>query len=280
MLSPRSSPRSAGFVVLTAAAVAVAGCSGSETQAGPPRISPAPQHEVAAAMVNDRPEPQMRLNACELLDLTATRVITLTGADMPDIQPTGSGDLGQLCTYGGPGSLERYQAEREVEESGAAATGAEPPEATEAAETGTPGTTTTSATSTTPPPVDPDHVPDTFAAGVVKPRVGAGAALAGQPVMLGNRYGCSEIRGEAAESIEGGGAGVPEAPAPVVPELDSAYIDCTATTTGGGVEVHTIFVADSDLWHLTLVSPGTPRSPESDAAALAGLHRVAGEVLS
>src|SRR5699024_5488734 len=93
-------------------------------------------------------------------------------------------------------------------------------------------------------------------------------------------YGCSEVRGSAADTVENAGPGVPEAPAPVAPDLDSAYIDCTATPTGGGVEVHTVFVADNDLWHITLVRPDVPRTPEADAEALAGLHRIAAVVLS
>lgn len=296
MHSRRPHPRFAGLVALTA--LAIAGCSGSETETGPPRISPVPQPEVAEAMINDAPEPQMRLNACELLDLTPANVIALTGADMPPVQPTGSGELDMICTYGGPGSLERYQAELD-----AAATGT--PEAGENGENGLDGaadedgeadasetteTTEAEADAATPvipeaapgdpEPIHPDHVPDTFAAGVVKPRSGAEAALAGQPVMLGSRYGCSEVRGSAADTVENAGPGVPEAPAPVAPDLDSAYIDCTATPTGGGVEVHTVFVADNDLWHITLVRPDVPRTPEADAEALAGLHRIAAVVLS
>src|SRR5690606_30799233 len=80
--------------------------------AGPPRLTPNPRHDIAAAMVEGRPAPDERLNACELLDLTTEEVIQLTRADMPEVDPTGSGDLGLLCTYGGPGSPERLEAER------------------------------------------------------------------------------------------------------------------------------------------------------------------------
>lgn len=262
----RVARRITGTVALCSTVV-LAGCSGSDSaNSGPPRVSPAPEPEVAAAMINDRPEPEMKLNACELLDLTTERVIALTGADMPEVEPTGSGDLGLLCTYGGPGSVERYEAEQEA--------------ASETGATSTPTSTPITAQPTsTVPEFDPDVVPDTFAAGVVKPRTGAEDALAGQPALLSNRYACSEIRGEDAATIDGADPGVPEAPAPVLPDLESAYIDCTAAPTGGGVEVHTIFVSDSDLWHITLVQPDSPRSPEADARALAGLHRVAWEVL-
>lgn len=265
--------RVAGFVALSTM-VALAGCSGSDgANSGPPRVSPAPESEIAAAMIDDRPEPEMSLDACELLDLTPDQVIALTGADMPEVEPTGSGDLGMLCTYGGPGSVERYQAELDAElEADYTETSA-----TETAEaTTTTETTRTDATAQ----ADPDAVPDTFAAGVVKPRSGADVALAGQPELLSNRYACSEVRGEDAASIAGARPGVPEAPAPVIPDLDSAYIDCTAAPTGGGVEVHTIFVSDNDLWHITLAQPGTPRSPLADSRALAGLHRVAEQVLA
>ena len=44
--------------------------------------------------------------------------------------------------------------------------------------------------------------------------------------------------------------------------------------------MHTILVADNDLWHLVLLGPETPRSPEAEAEALAGLHRVAAGILS
>lgn len=262
-------------------------------------------------MINNMSPSSLRLNACELLDLTPERVIALTGADMPRVQPTGSGDLGMLCTYGGPGSPERYEAELEAAEeaeaaangsgfaadgtTGTAATTTPGPDSTEAGtEASTEATlrpeavstasstspTSSATTSSEPSAAEVDVVPDTFAAGVVKPRSGSGPALAEQPVMLGSRYSCSEVRGEKAKTIENAGPGVPEAPAPVDPDLESAYIDCIAAPTGGGVEVHTIFVADNDLWHITLIKPGTLRSAEADAEALAGLHKVAEHVLS
>lgn len=265
--------------MLTAAA-AFSGCSSlgfsGAADSGPPRLSPNPQPEIAASMLDGRPAPAMRLNACELLDLTPARVIALTGADMPDVEPTGSGDLGLLCTYGGPGSPERYEAEREEAERVEAASGD-----TEAGATGTTATSTTTAATPTTADTDPDpdYVPDSVAVGVVKPLGGSRAALAGQSALLGARYACSGIRGEGASSVEGAAAGAPGAPAPVRPDLGSPYIDCVAAPTGGGVEVHTILVADSDLWHLTLIRPGTPRSPEAEARALAGLHRIANQIL-
>lgn len=280
--------------MLTAAA-AFSGCSSlgfsGAADSGPPRLSPNPQPEIAASMLDGRPAPAMRLNACELLDLTPARVIALTGADMPDVEPTGSGDLGLLCTYGGPGSPERYEAEREeAEREKAEREEAEREEAerveaasgdTEAGATGTTATSTTTAATPTTADTDPDpdYVPDSVAVGVVKPLGGSRAALAGQSALLGARYACSGIRGEGASSVEGAAAGAPGAPAPVRPDLGSPYIDCVAAPTGGGVEVHTILVADSDLWHLTLIRPGTPRSPEAEARALAGLHRIANQIL-
>ena len=138
---------------------------------------------------------------------------------------------------------------------------------------------TTSPTTTRTTTGERDEIPDTFAAGVVKPRGGPQAALRGQPAMLGVRYACSEIRGADGASIEDAPPAAPEAPAPVRPELDTAYIDCVAAPTGGGVEVHTILIADNDLWHITLISPETPRSPEAEARALEGLRRVAEHIL-
>lgn len=286
---PFSGDRLARALVALATTAAVSACSGpglsDSADSGPPRISPNPRPEVAVAMVEDRPAPGMRLNACELLDLTPARVIKLTGADLPDVAPTGSGALGLLCTYGGPGSPERYQAQQaEVQQAETAdAEDAEAAEAAKAeADTETAATTQTSVpTTATSESTDlvPDDVPDSFAAGVVKPRGGSRAALAGQAAMLGVRYACSGVRGDDAGFGEGA-APPPQAPAPVRPEPDTAYIDCVAAPTGGGVEVHTIFIADNDLWHITVVSPGTPRSPETDARALAGLHRVAAHILS
>ena len=291
--------RVARVLVVLSTTMAVSACSALElsdsADSGPPRISPNPQSEVAAAMVEGRPAPDMRLNACELLDLTPARVIELTGADMPEVEPTGSGDLGLLCTYGGPGSPERYDAllaEAEVAEAEAEAPTTEesaPGESETDADTDTDPADTAATTAPTtaastpvtsePAALVPDDVPDTIAAGAVKPRGGPQAALAGQAAMLGVRYACSEIRGANAGFVEGA-APPPQAPAPVRPEPDTAYIDCVAAPTGGGLEVHTILIADNDLWHITFVSPGTPRSPETDARALAGLHRVAEHILS
>lgn len=314
-------PGLAHGVVALAAAVAVAGCATAGPDAadpGPPRLEPAPQYEVAAAMVEGRSAPDERLNACELLDLTSEEIIDLTGADMPVVDPIGSGDLGLLCTYGGPGSPERYEAALEAaaaaEEEAAEAEAAEaevvegeaavsseagPSEAgsgeaeaaraeaaetqteTEAAESDTAEATTAEATATTTPApaFDPDIVPDTVAAGVVVPRGGAEAALAGQAALLGVRYACSEIRGAGAAGAASAAPGAPEAPAVVEPEPDTLYIDCAAAPTGGGVEVHTILVSGDELWHIVLLKPDTPRSPEAEATALAGLHRVAGEII-
>lgn len=333
MLSQRSRPL-AGLAAICAA-VSVSACSAlggtDAADGGPPRVSPEPRPEVAAAMVDGALEPQERLDTCGLLDLTAQEVIELTDAAMPVVEPTGLDELGMPCTYGGPGSPERLMAgleaaleaaEQDAEQDAEAGA---PGEAGEAAGPEAPGTTTTEdpadeatdepgtdepAGPETPMPVwptmpdlavpdaavpdtaepdqpeldplPPEEVPisDSVAAGMVKPHSGAPEALAGQPVMLGSRYACSEVRGQDAESVPGEVAGVPEAPDPVSPELATQYIDCIAAPTGGGVEVHTIFVADNDLWHLTFIRPGTPRSPEADAEALEGLHRMAEHVLA
>lgn len=280
-----------GFVALVAA-VAVAGCTtaGPEpADPGPPRLSPAPQHEVAAAMVEGRATPEDRLNACELLGLTSEEIIDLTGADMPVVDPTGSGDLGLLCTYGGPGSPERYEAALEdadsAEDETADAESAQdetPENETAENETGETAAAeaTTPATTTTAPAFDPAVIPDTFAAGVVVPRGGAEAALAGQGALLGVRYACSEIRGPGASEAASAAPGAPEAPAVVGPEPETLYIDCAAAPTGGGVEVHTILVSGDELWHIVLLKPETPGTPEAEASALAGLHRVAEEIIA
>ncbi|MGN0100936.1 MAG: hypothetical protein ACI39C_08360 [Dietzia sp.] len=302
MRSPRPRPapgrrlaRGSAALAAVAAAAAVAGCTAAQDAAdsGPPRLTPNPQYDVAAAMVEGRSAPGERLNACELLDLSTEEVIELTRADMPEVDPTGSGDLGLLCTYGGPGSPERLEAEEEA--AAESETGAEPEfetgaeeeaedttESTTAASPTTTVTTSTTATTTTAPTAafDTDIVPDTFAAGVVTPRGGAEAALAGQATLLGVRYACSEVRGSDAAVIEGAAPGAPGAPAPVRPDLDTAYIDCVAAPTGGGIEVHTILVSGDELWHITLLGPETPRSPEAEAAALTGLHRVAQRILA
>jgi len=238
-------------------------------------------------MVEGRGGEGDRLNACELLDLSAGRVIALTDADMPPAEPTGSGDLGLLCIYGGPGSQERYalqlaEAEEEAEAEAEEDTGAESGSA-EGTSTAAPTSITmptSTATSSAAPEYETDGVPDTVAAGVTKPRGGPQKALAGQPAMLGVRYACSEIRGDEAASVAGGPPAAPGAPPVVDPDLDTAYLDCVAGPTGGGVEVHTIFIADNDLWHVTLIKPETPRSPAAEAAALAGLHRLAAQILA
>ncbi|MDX2356305.1 hypothetical protein [Dietzia sp. PP-33] len=310
MRPQRPRPRAGARVVLGSVAlatvVAASGCSApgfsDSSETGPPRITPNPQPEVAAAMVEGRPDTDVRLNACELLDLSTERLIELTDADMPEVDPIGSGDLGLLCTYGGPGSPALYemqqsesqqseseqsesqQSESQQSESQQAET--EPLEVPDPAETTTdvsptPTPTPTTATTTAATAQDErDYVPDTFAAGAVKPPGGPQAALGGQAALLGARYACSEIRGTQASTVEASVPAAPEAPAPVQPQLGTAYIDCTADPTGGGVEVHTILVADNDLWHVTLISPETSRSPETEARALAGLHRVAQTILT
>ncbi|WP_407335115.1 hypothetical protein [Dietzia kunjamensis] len=300
---PASGRRLAGGFAALAATVAVAGCTATgpgSGDAGPPRLTPNPRHDVAAEMVEGRPAPEERLNACDLLDLTTEEIIDLTGADMPEVAPTGSGDLGLLCTYGGPGSPERYEAglagtsttDAEATDTDAAEvpdTGSADTEVTEGTE-GTEGTgaettadesATTSATTatTTPPAFDPDVVPDTVAAGVVTPRDGARAALAGQATLLGARYACSEIRGPGAAEAGLTAPGEPGAPAAVGPRPATLYIDCVAAPTGGGVEVHTILVSADELWHITMLRPETPRSPQAESSALAGLHRVAQEII-
>ena len=293
MRSPRPRPapgrrlaRGSAALAAVAAAAAVAGCTAAQDAAdsGPPRLTPNPQYDVAAAMVEGRSAPDERLNACELLDLSTEEVIELTRADMPEVDPTGSGDLGLLCTYGGPGSPERLEAEEEA--AAESETGAEEEveeeaeDTTESTTAASPTTTTATTTTATTPAFDPDIVPDTFAAGVVTPRGGAEAALAGQATLLGVRYACSEVRGSDAAAIEGAAPAAPGAPAPVRPDLDTAYIDCVAAPTGGGIEVHTILVSGDELWHITLLGPETPRSPEAEAAALTGLHRVAQRILA
>lgn len=300
---PASGRRLAGGVAALAATVAVAGCTATgpgSGDAGPPRLTPNPRHDVAAEMVEGRPAPEERLNACDLLDLTTEEIIDLTGADMPEVAPTGSGDLGLLCTYGGPGSPERYEAglagtsttdadatgtdAAEVPDTGSADTevteGTEGTEGTGAETTADESATTSATTATTTPPAfDPDVVPDTVAAGVVTPRDGARAALAGQATLLGARYACSEIRGPGAAEAGLTAPGEPGAPAAVGPRPATLYIDCVAAPTGGGVEVHTILVSADELWHITMLRPETPRSPQAESSALAGLHRVAQEII-
>lgn len=293
-----------GFTAL-AAVLAVSGCTIGDPDVGgpgPPRLQPDPQHDVAAAMIAGRSDNGERLNACELLDLTTAEVIELTDANMPEVDPTGSGDLGLLCTYGGPGSPERYaavlagenpntadgiEAEADGESNG------EVDDTVEDEAEGTDQTTTTTSlddqTADTLDadelpadalPFDPELIPDTFGAGVVEPRGGAYAALAGQAALLGARYACSEVRGPGAAVVEGAAPGAPEAPAAVAPELQTAYIDCVAGPAGGGVEVHTILVSGDYLWHIALLKPETPRSPANESEALSGLHRVASEILA
>jgi len=256
---------------------------------------------VAAAMIAGRSTEGERLNACELLDLTTAEVIELTGAHMPDVEPTGSGDLGLLCTYGGPGSPERYAALLNGTDPDGGVPDNGDPDATGGADgaggdaAGDDGAGDDGAggdgagdlplteTTTTPledPAFDTDRVPDTFAAGVVEPIGGAYHALAGQAAMLGVRYACSDVRGPAASAVVGAAPGAPEAPAEVLPQLPTAYIDCVAAPAGGGVEVHTILVSGSELWHVTLLRPETPRSPANESEALAGLHRAAWQILA
>lgn len=289
---PHPRGRVARSVVALAVTAAVSGCSmlgvSDPTDSGPPRLEPNPQPDIAAAMIEGRYVTETRMNACELLNLSTAEIIDLTGADMPEVEPTGSGDLRLLCTYGGPGSPERYAMQQTAAAEADAAPGTSPvygpelppafamPDATTPDEEPAPSPTAV----TTTPEVDPDYLPDTFAAGVVKPVQGPQVALGGHAAMLGVRYACSDIRGQAAASVEPVGPGAPEAPLPVEPELSTAYIDCVAAPTGGGVEVHTILIADVDLWHITLISPETPRTPEAEARALEGLHRVAESILS
>lgn len=270
-----------------AAALVLAGCSGGgDDTGGPPRLTPKPQYDAAAAMIDSRPAPEERLNACELLDLTTAEVIELTGADMPEVEPTGSGDLGLICTYGGPGSPERAAGEDDDDAIAGTEADAEA-EAEASTETGTnsdltattTATTTGTATDSTAWDFDSDLIPDTFAGGVVVPEGGAAAALAGQPQMLGVRYACSDVRGSRASAVHDAPAAAEGAPAPVQPALPTAYIDCIASPTGGGVEVHTILVVDDQLWHITLLRPEIPRTPEAESEALTGLHRVAEHLL-
>lgn len=287
--------RIARGIVALAATAAVSGCSAlgvtDPADTGPPRLEPNPRPDIAAAMAEGRSGPESRLDACELLDLTTAEIIELTGADMPDVEPTGSGDLRLLCTYGGPGSPERYEMQLsgsvgdDDDETG---TGAQAdagsgrvfgPELPSAFATPDPTAPDLTASDPATSAFDPDYLPDTFAAGVVKPLQGPQAALGGHAAMLGVRYACSDIRGQDASSVDAVTPAAPGAPQPVEPGLATAYIDCGAAPTGGGVEVHTILIANNDLWHITLVSPETPRSPEAEAQALRGLHRVAQYIL-
>lgn len=285
--------RALGAGVALVAAAAVSACSlspdsGSE-DAEPARLTPQPRPDVAAEMVRQIPGGAMRLSACDLLGLSTARVVALTGTDMPDVEPIGTGDLNDICTYGGPGSPERFAAaQAEAIANGLAAAGAPttwPTPTTTATETatatsGTPTGTQTTGTSTTPEEDREEAtIPDTVAAGVVKPRSGSAAALAGQPALLGARYACSEVRGSTAASVPGAPPAAEGAPAPVRPDLASAYIDCVAVPAGGGVEVHTILVADNDVWHVTVIRPEERRSPASEARALAAAHRIGEQIL-
>ena len=281
------------------AALTLAGCSGlgDEAESGPPRLTPNLQMDAAEAMIASSGSANERLNACELLDLTTAEVITLTDAEMPDVEPTGSGDLGLICTYGGPGSPARAEAETDTDsdadlddsddsDDSGGLDGTDGLNGTDGVG-GVGGTgpwnlgaTTTTTETPGPPAFEPGIVPDTFAAGVVEPQGGAEAALAGQPLMLGARYACSEVRGTLAATVEGAPPAAPGAPGPVSPPLATAFIDCLAAPTGGGVEVHTILVSGDYLWHITLVQPETARSPGAEAEALAGLHRVARQILA
>lgn len=270
-----------------------AGCSGDDVDAGPPRVTPVPNHDAAQAMIEGGQVDQERLNACELLDLSVDEVIDLTRATMPEVEPTGSGDLGLICTYGGPGSTERAE---DADDAGNASEDDDTvdPDSGEAATSTTstsasPISTTSTSTSTSAAEEsdedakggksDSGTVPDTFAAGVVMPIGDVQTALAGQQRLLGNRYACSAIRGADADSVTGAPGSAPGAPPPTQPGLDTAYIDCVAAPTGGGVEAHTILISDDYLWHITLLQPETERSDRNIVAAIAGLHRVAEHIL-
>lgn len=278
--------RGAAGAVALAVVLVAAGCSSAE-EAGPSRLTPNPNYDAAEAMIKNGPVEQKRLNACELLALTVDEVIDLTDATMPDVEPTGSGDLGLICTYGGPGSPERAEAEAKKKDdddgdaSASATSTTTDSTSTEATSSATPTTTTTESTSTESGRKDRDsgRVPDTFAAGVVTPIGEVGAALAGQQTLLGSRYACSEIRGAKADTVQGAPAAAPGSPPPTQPSLDTAYIDCLSSPTGGGVEAHTILISGDYLWHITLLEPEVPRSEKNDVAAIAGLHRVAEHIL-
>lgn len=278
------------------ATMVLAGCSGNgdDVEAGPMRITPTPNPEAAAAMIAHAQSDDPRLDACALLDQSTAEIIQLTGASMPETDPTGTGDLRLVCTYGGPSSAESAAGEGDDDDTTATSTdGATTTSVTTSATpTSTTATTdadaddattsgaTTSGTATPTTAFDPDLIPDTFAAGVVRPVGGAEAALASQPVLLGARLACSEVRGTMAATIEGAPAASPEAPGPASPPLATAFIDCVSTPTGGGVEVHTIFIDGDDLWHMVMLQPETPRTAEAETEALAGLHRVARQVLT
>lgn len=282
-LLPPSGLRSATGAAALAVVMVAAGCSGDEVETGPPRVTPVPNHDAARAMIEGGPVDQERLNACELLDLTVEEVIDLTRATMPEVEPTGSGDLGLICTYGGPGSTERADGGTEDDGTGDDEAKGEDrnddtvdPDSTGAT---TSTTATTTATSTSAASSDSGPVPDTFAAGVTMPIGDVKAALAGQQKLLGNRYACTAIRGADADSVTGAPESAPGSPPPTQPGLDTAYIDCVASPTGGGVEAHTILISGDYLWHITLLKPETERSDRSSVSAIAGLHRVAEHIL-
>ena len=298
-LLPPSGLRGATGVAALAVVMVAAGCSGDDVDAGPPRVTPVPNHDAAQAMIEGGQVDQERLNACELLDLSVDEVIDLTRATMPEVEPTGSGDLGLICTYGGPGSTERADdtdaAGNRTEDydtvdpdSGEAATSTTSTSASPTSTTSTSASPTSTSTSAADDSDDEDvkdetsdsrAVPDTFAAGVVMPIGDVQTALAGQQRLLGNRYACSAIRGADADSVTGAPGSAPGAPPPTQPGLDTAYIDCVAAPTGGGVEAHTILISGDYLWHITLLQPETERSDRSIVAAIAGLHRVAEHIL-
>lgn len=279
------------------ATMVLAGCSGNgdDVEAGPMRITPTPNPEAAAAMIAHAQSDDPRLDACALLDQSTAEIIQLTGASMPETDPTGTGDLRLVCTYGGPSSAKSAAGEGD-EDDDTTATSTDGATTTSVTTSATPTSTTattdadaddattsgatTSGTATPTTAFDPDLIPDTFAAGVVRPVGGAEAALASQPVLLGARLACSEVRGTMAATIEGAPAASPEAPGPASPPLATAFIDCVSAPTGGGVEVHTIFIDGNDLWHMVMLQPETPRTAEAETEALAGLHRVARQVLT
>lgn len=180
------------------ATMVLAGCSGNgdDVEAGPMRITPTPNPEAAAAMIAHAQSDDPRLDACALLDQSTAEIIQLTGASMPETDPTGTGDLRLVCTYGGPSSAERAAGEGD-EDDDTTATSTDGATTTSVTTSATPTSTTattdadaddattsgatTSGTATPTTAFDPDLIPDTFAAGVVRPVGGAEAALASQP---------------------------------------------------------------------------------------------------
>jgi|GEM_PF-3844262 len=288
--SPRRAPRLAGALAL-ALVVSTACTHGSgdaDESSGPPRLTPQPDRDLASSLATVRASTDAKLDACALLAVGPLRVAQLTGATLPDTPPSNPGDLSAMCTYGGPGT-------RPTPTTAAAPTtaGAEDGSVSgdgQAAPT-TPGTVASSTTRPSPArattsrnePADQDGeaddgtpTPDSVTAAAVRPAGDVRAALALQPEQLRTLYRCSSVRGQGAVP---GAQAQPGAPAEVKPQLATSYVDCSATPTGGGTEVHTVLVAGRELWHLALIKPGTPRTPQSELDALAGLHRLAAELL-